>query len=68
MSEGYFDKMDSLAQMIRIGSYRIHQSLVKKPLKIEDFWPLWGDKKHASEKFVMSREMYAEIKKAHNLN
>lgn len=56
------------AESLRWASYRIHQSLVEKPLKIEDFWPLWGDKKKAPDEIpVMTKEMYDEIKKIHNL-
>lgn len=66
-SEGYFDKMDNQAADIRWASYRIHQSLVEKPLKIEEFWPLWGDKKKDDDKLVMTKEMYDQIKKIHNL-
>lgn len=55
------------AQMFRISSYRIHQSLVQKPLRLSEYWPLWADKKE-EEEFVMTKEMYEEIKKAHKLN
>lgn len=59
--------MELEAQNFRLASYRIHQSLVTKPLRIEEYWPLKGDKKPTEEKITMTREMYAEIKKAHNL-
>lgn len=52
---------------LRWASYRIHQSLVEKPAKIEDFWPLWGDKKKETEQLVMTPEMYHKIKQIHNL-
>lgn len=59
--------MDIEARNLRFASYRIHQSLVTKPLSIEEYWPLKGDKPKQAEKKVMTREMYAEIKKAHKL-
>lgn len=65
--EGYFDKMDIEAQNLRLASYRIHQSLVTKPVSIEKYWPLRGDKVQTEDKIIMTRDMYAEIKKAHNL-
>lgn len=40
--------MDRLAQMHRLGSFRVHQSLVEKPLKIEQYWPMWSDKRNTS--------------------
>lgn len=48
-----------------MASYRIHQSLVQKPLSLEDFWPIDGDKERSNDRLIMTREMYAEIKKAH---
>lgn len=65
--EGYFDKIDIEAGMLRIASYRIHQSLVTKPLSISEYWPLRGDKKPESERIVMTPEMFEGIKKIHNL-
>jgi hypothetical protein len=52
---------------LRWASYRIHQSLVEKPVRIEEFWPLWNDKKPEDEKLIMTKEMYDQIKKIHNL-
>jgi len=66
--------MDSQAQQLRLSSYRIHQSLVEKPLSIQEFWPIWGDKKHEQDKFIWgetkeeARAFYELVKKAHNLN
>jgi hypothetical protein len=59
--------MELEAQNFRLASYRIHQSLVAKPVPIEEYWPLKGDKKKPTEKIVMTRDIYAQIKKAHNL-
>ena len=60
--------MDNEANNLRFASYRIHQSLVEKPLKIEEFWPLWGDKKvKPDDKLIMTPELYQQIKKIHNL-
>ena len=59
--------MDLQANNLRLASYRIHQSLVEKPLKLEDFWPLWGDKKAVSDKLIMTPELYEQIKGIHKL-
>ena len=70
--QGYFDKQKELAQMMRIASYRIHQSLVQKPLSMNEFWPI-GDDKTESKKIVWgdtkeeAEEFYKKVKQAHNL-
>jgi len=67
---GYYEEREELAGMIRIGSYRLHQSLVTKPLKIHEFWALPSDKISAKEqvkKFV-DEEMLKIINKAHGTN
>lgn len=38
--------------MFRFAAYRIHQSLVQKHLTINEFWPLWRDKKTTGDKIV----------------
>ena len=65
--EGYFDKRDIEVKNLRWASYRIHQSLALKPLSLEDFWPLAGDKQKEGDQLVMTKEMYEEIKKIHKL-
>jgi hypothetical protein len=64
--EGYLDKIDTEAKMMRIASYRIHQSLVEKPLSIIDYWPLRGEY-DVKETFVVDKEMLANIKRIHKL-
>lgn len=59
--------MDEQAQIHRLAAYRVHQSLVEKPLSIDKFWPLWSDKKREETKIVMDKEMFERIKKAHRL-
>lgn len=66
--------MDSLAQMFRMASFRIHQSLVQKPLSLTDFWPLWADQKQQlQDKFIWgdtieeARENYRNVLRRHNL-
>lgn len=66
-AKGYEEKIDTEASMLRMGFYRIHQSLVEKPLTIKEFWPLASDKESVKEKIVVSREMIDKIKKIHNL-
>jgi len=52
----------------RFAAYRIHQSLVQKPLSIDKFWPLRSDKKITQDKIVMDNDMMAMIIKAHGLD
>lgn len=60
---GYNDKAESEAAMLRIASYRIHQSLVQKPLKIQEYWPLPSDKKVSRDVRIMTPEQLEKIKK-----
>jgi hypothetical protein len=53
--------------MHRIAAYRIHQSLVEKPLTIEKFWPSRNDVIKPKERISMDQDMYEAIKKAHNI-
>lgn len=52
-----------------MASYMIHRSLVEKPLKIYDYWPLRSDKRIEEESgpIVMDDEMFKQIKKTYNL-
>lgn len=68
MYEGHLDRQDIYAKQLRYASWMIHRSLVLEPLSIEKFWPIWGDKQRTHDKMVMTKEMWDEIKKAHNLN
>jgi len=66
--KGYEERTETEAAMLRIASFRIHQSLVQKPLTIEKYWPLPSDKEGRSrDTLIMTKEMLAKIKKAHNL-
>jgi len=66
--EGYFDLLDTQAQMHRLAAYRIHQSLVEKPLKIQEFWPLFGDKAQAKkDTLIVTDELWNKIKQTHNI-
>lgn len=65
--KGYEDRQEEQAGMLRVGFYRVHQSLVQKPLSVREFWPLPSDKKHARESLIITPEMMKQIKKAHNL-
>ena len=60
--------MDIEAGNLRISSWRIHCSLVTKPLSIEQYWPLRGDKVQEKEQLVMTPEMMEEIKRVHKIN
>jgi hypothetical protein len=65
--EGYFDKELKLAGMLRISSFRIHQSLCgKDSLDIEAFWPLKGDRQKSNDTFTADREMVEKIMAIHN--
>jgi len=56
------------AQMMRLASYRIHQSLVEKPVSIEDYWPLASDgEKEIQEPISIDADMLAKIKRIHKL-
>ncbi len=59
---GYNEKAESEAAMLRISSYRIHQSLVQKPLKIQEYWPLPSDKKVSRDVRIMTPEILEKIK------
>jgi hypothetical protein len=53
--------------MLRLASYRIHQSLVgKDALKISDYWPLSSDKPIEQKRIVVTKEKIAEILAFHN--
>lgn len=66
--EGYFDKRNSLASMMRIASYRIHQSLCgKDAISIEEYWPIEGEEKREKDIFVADADMIAKIKKRHKI-
>jgi len=65
--KGYEDRMEEQAAQLRIGFYRTHQSLVQKPFTITEFWPLPSDKKVSRDTLFMTKEMKAQIMKAHNL-
>lgn len=64
--QGHFDKMDTEAKMLRIASYRLHQSLVEKPLSIIEYWPL-RDEVEVKETMVVDAELLATIKRVHKL-
>ena len=64
--EGYFDKCDRETRMHRLMAYRVHQSLVEKPIPIEDFAPVWNDSK-ANPEFEITQEFFDELAKTHNL-
>ncbi len=59
--------------MMRLGFYRVHQSLVEKPLTIEKFMPLRGDVERKPDKIVWgdtpeeAMENYKNIMKLHNV-
>lgn len=68
-AKGYDDRIETESGMQRMAAYRIHQSLVQKPLTITEFWPLPSDKGEKSITGFLppSKEMLAAIKKAHKL-
>lgn len=65
--EGHLEGVNSLAEMMRISSYRIHQSLVEKPLSIEKYWPLPSDKESTEEGLIMTPDLLEKIKEIHGL-
>lgn len=55
--------------MLRMASYRIHQSLVQKPLRIKDYWPLPTDNDEKDNvRYVVDNDMLERINKAHGTN
>lgn len=67
--EGYFIKLNHQAELHRMAAWRIHQSLVQKPLGIKSFWPLWNDNAGDNTKLApLTKEEWQEIMKTHNLN
>lgn len=64
--EGYLSKMEDDVLVHRFAAYRIHQSLVQKPLSIDAFWPLKkSDGKN--DKKVISREQWDKLKLVHKI-
>lgn len=54
--------------MMRVASFRIHQSLVEKPLTIEDFWPIDGNQiDEEQNELIMPDELIEQVLNAHNL-
>ena len=67
--EGYFDRLEHQAQIARLASHRIHETLSNKPLKIHEYWPLFSDKIKSSrnEKIVIDDDITKQILAAHNI-
>lgn len=62
--KGYNDRFESEASLQRTASWRIHQSLVQKPLTLREFWPLPSDKKNQRDIILPpSKEKIEEIRK-----
>ena len=59
--------MEFYAKMLRIGFYRIHESLVQKPVSIEAFWRIDGNAETKETIAPLTKEEYEEIKKIHGL-
>lgn len=65
--KGYEDRLEDEARLQRIAAFRIHQSLVTKPLSLNEFWPLPSDKKVSRETLVMSKAMLKKVKQFYKL-
>lgn len=65
--EGYLDKEKKILEVQRFAAWRIHQSLVSKPLSINKFWPIDGEQKQEKTKLVVDMELWKQIK-ANNPN
>lgn len=64
--EGYFDKRKQDAAIVRMGSYRIYESLVgKDAVDIERFWSLYGDEKKTVKPISVDKAMIDKILKVH---
>jgi len=64
---GYEDKQDVQFSFLRMGLFKIHQSLVQKPLSLKEFLPLSSDKVISHDTFTISKDLLAQIKKAHKM-
>ena len=53
---------------MRTASYRIHQSLVEKPLSINEYWPIDGFEVEEIEPAVIDADLINKIRKIHNYN
>jgi hypothetical protein len=68
MAEGYYDKVDRYTKIGRLLSFRLHQSLVEKPLKLEEYMPMFGDDLIAKKEApIITQELYNQIKKRYKL-
>jgi len=59
--------MEGAERVARLASFRLHQSLVDKPLSIEEYWPIGSDKIKDSEPISVDAEMLAKIKRIHKI-
>lgn len=64
--EGFMTKRKNEIEVARFAAYRIHQSLVEKPVQIDKFWPM-ADKVEEIEDIEMTPEMLDDIKKTFNV-
>jgi len=64
-AEGWKQQNEAYWEGMRLGFYRIHQSLVEKPISIHEFWPI-GEAPEPV-KLVLTDEMRDHIKKVHGL-
>lgn len=63
--EGYYHNRDNQISVQRFAAYRIHQSLVQKPLTIEQFWPMSDHTE--PEKKEIDQETWDRIKRLHKV-
>ena len=63
--EGYSEKREMETEVLRFATFRIHQSLVEKPLSIEKFWPMKNDV--APDVVEVTQEWKDKLKLMHNL-
>lgn len=56
--------------MMRIASYRIHQSLLDKKdqLSIDDYWPITDHEEQKIEPAKVDADLINKIRKIHNYN
>lgn len=64
--EGYYKGLEDIQHIHRFAAYRIHQSLVKKPLTLEKFWAIEVDKNPIERKTFTPKE-WEELKRVHGL-
>lgn len=66
MVTGLIDEQKDHERLLRFGFYRIHQSLVEKPLSLNDFWHI-DEIEDEKNTLIIDKEVIEKMKKKYNL-